>query len=336
MYDDYAQRLEVPYQCEDIHNNWLGLGNEHRKLEELQKKEERYKRDEQTEIQAVGKVMQVIISTTSRELYRKYGMILDQPEGDRVKRLTQVIHIVKDALAGAISVQKARWRRMVDSMPTATTMQELETLIDNIQYIKTSVESEALAYPGSNPYVATDWKIILESKIVAEGDMLMVYSNILNMGEEETLEVICKKLKVTIIDKHKLKREQEPKSDLKDGLQILAARMDTIERDRGKSRDRFKDRGRSPNRRDEHYDRQRGAERYDRNKGEERGRSREQSHDRGRDRGRSDDRRGGRERSESRSEDDRYERRQCYEYRDTGKCEQQESKQEQQQVKKEQ
>ena len=174
MYDDYAQRLEVPYQCKDIHNNWLGLGNEYRKLEEFQKKEERYKRDEQTEIQAVGKVMQVIISTTSRELYRKYGMILDQPEGDRVKRLTQVIRIVKDALAGAISVQKARWRRMVDNMPTATTMKELETLIDNIQYIKTSVESEALAYPGSNPYVATDWKIILESKIVAEGDMLMV------------------------------------------------------------------------------------------------------------------------------------------------------------------
>ena len=63
--------------------------------------------------------------------------------------------------------------------------------------------------------------------------------------EEETLEVICKKLKVTILDKYKLKREQEPKSDIKDGLQVLAARMDTIERDRGKSRDRFHDRGRS-------------------------------------------------------------------------------------------
>ena len=106
MYDDYLQRLAVPDQCEDIHNNWMGLGNEYRKIEELQKKEERYKRDEQTEIQAVGKVMQVIISTTSRELYRKYGMILDQPEGDRVKRLTQVITVVKDAIAGAISVQR--------------------------------------------------------------------------------------------------------------------------------------------------------------------------------------------------------------------------------------
>ena len=326
MYDDYLQRLAVPDQCEDIHNNWMGLGNEYRKIEELQKKEERYKRDEQTEIQAVGKVMQVIISTTSRELYRKYGMILDQPEGDRVKRLMQVITIVKDSIAGAISVQKARWRRTVDNMPMANTMAELETLLDNIQYIKTSVESEEEAYPGSNPYVPTDWKIILESKIVAEGDMLMVYSNILNMGEAETLEMICKKLKVTIIDKYKLKREREPKSDIKNELQVLAARMDTIEkdRDRGRSRDqdrrdgrdRSHNRGRFTNRGDGHYDRgrseerRRGGDRYERGRGGESGRSTER-YDRGRgEYGYNKEKERGRSR----------ERRECYEYEDKGKC----------------
>ena len=137
------------------------------------------------------------------------------------------------------------------------------------------------------------------------------------MGEEETLEVICKKLKVTILDKHKLKREQEPKSDLKDGLQILAARMDTIERDRGESRDRFYDRGRSSRRGDGQYDRGR---RYDRDKGRERGHSREQSHDRGQERNRNN-RGGGRERSRDRN--DRYRDdgpQQCYEYKETGKC----------------
>ena len=334
MYDDYLQRLAVPDQCEDIHNNWMGLGNEYRKIEELQKKEERYKRDEQTEIQAVGKVMQVIISTTSRELYRKYGMILDQPEGDRVKRLTQVITIVKDAIAGAISVQKARWRRMVDKVPTANTMTELEALLDNIQYIKTSVESEEEAYPGSNPYVSTDWKIILESKIVAEGDMLMVYSNILNMGEAETLEVICKKLKVTIMDKYKRKREQEPKSDIKDGLQVLAARMDTIEKDRDRGRDRDQsrrddrdrshDRGRFANRGDGQYDRGRGEERgrggdrYERGRGGERGRSTER-YDRGRgEYGYNKEKERGR--SRERREGNSYQASKCYEYEDKGKC----------------
>jgi hypothetical protein len=262
----------------------------------------------------------VIISTTSRELYRKYGMILDQPEGDRVKRLMQVITIVKDSIAGTISVQKARWRRMVDKMPMANTMTELEALLDNIQYIKTSVESEEEAYPGSNPYVSTDWKIILESKIVAEGDMLMVYSNILNMGEAETLEVICKKLKATIIDKYKLKREREPKSDIKNELQVLAARMDTIEKgrdqDRRDGRDRSHDRGRFTNRGDGHYDRgrseerRRGGDRYERGRGGESGRSKER-YDRGRgEYGYNKEKERGRSR----------ERRECYEYEDKGKC----------------
>ena len=223
---------------------------------------------------------------------------------------------------------------MVDKVPTANTMTELEALLDNIQYIKTSVESEEEAYPGSNPYVSTDWKIILESKIVAEGDMLMVYSNILNMGEAETLEVICKKLKVTIIDKYKLKREQEPKSDIKDGLQVLAARMDTIEKDRDRGRDRDQsrrddrdrshDRGRFANRGDGQYDRGRGEERgrggdrYERGRGGERGRSTER-YDRGRgEYGYNKEKERGR--SRERREGNSYQASKCYEYEDKGKC----------------
>ena len=77
QYDDYKQRLEIPGECQEIHHNWTGLGNEYRKMDEFEKREDRLKRDEQREIEAVGKVMQAIIETTSQEIYRKYAIIIE-------------------------------------------------------------------------------------------------------------------------------------------------------------------------------------------------------------------------------------------------------------------
>ena len=157
-------------------------------MDEYQKVDDRLKRDEQREIEAVGKVMQTIIETTSQEVYRKYAIILDQPEGDRIKRLFAIVRIIKDTLAGAVSVQKVRWRNKVEAIPMANTIQELEKLMDNLQYVKTSVESEEVSYPGSNPFVPQDWKTIFETKISADGEMIIVYAQVLNMEETTTLE----------------------------------------------------------------------------------------------------------------------------------------------------
>ena len=328
-YDKYKQRLEIPEGCEEIHYDWTGFANEYRKIEDYEKKEERFKRDERREIEAVGKVMQAIIETTSAEVYRKYARIIDQPEGDRIKRLFKVIEIIKDTLAGAVAVQKARWRNTVQAIPMANTIQELESLMDNLEYIKTSVESEEQAYPGSNPFAPQDWKTILETKISADGDMTIVYGQVLNMPETTTLGEICKALKTTVIDKYRLKRIQQPAKGLKDELQVLATRIELMEKDKerdrrggrgGRSeRGRSYDRGRSYSREDTRYDRGRGdGERYDQGKG----RKRERSQGRfDRDRGRSGDRRGERERSGDRRNRYREEgSQQCYEYQETGKC----------------
>jgi hypothetical protein len=286
QYDDYRQRLEVPEGCDEMHNNWNGLGSEYRKLDEFEKKEDRLKKDEQREIEAVGKVMQAIIATTSTEIYRKYAMIIDQPEGDRVKRLFEVIKIVKDTLAGAVSVQKVRWRNKIEAVPMANTIQELEQLMDNLEYIKTSVESEERSYPGSNPFVPQDWKTIFETKISADGDMTLIYGQVLNMPETTPLGEICKKLKTTVIDKYKLKRDQQPTKGLKDELKVLATRMELMEKET--ERDRSDGRGRRDNNRGRSYDRGRSYNRGDRDRG--------RGDDRGRfdsDRGRND---GGRDR----------------------------------------
>lgn len=240
-YDDCRQRLEIPEGCDEIHNNWAGLGNEYRKIEDLEKKEDKLKRDEQREIEAVGKVMQAIIATTSAEIYRKYEVIIDQPAGDRIKRLQEIIKIVKDTLAGAVSVQKVRWRNKVEAIPMAHTMQDMEHLMNNLEYIKTSVESEEQAYPGSNPFVPQDWKTIFETKISADGDMTLIYGQVLNMPETTTLGEICKKLKTTVIDKYKLKRAQQPTKGLKEELKVLATRIELMEKDQ--ERDHSGDRG---------------------------------------------------------------------------------------------
>jgi hypothetical protein len=330
QYDDYRQRLEVPEGCDEMHNNWNGLGSEYRKLDEFEKKEDRLKKDEQREIEAVGKVMQAIIATTSTEIYRKYAMIIDQPEGDRVKRLFEVIKIVKDTLAGAVSVQKVRWRNKIEAVPMANTIQELEQLMDNLEYIKTSVESEERSYPGSNPFVPQDWKTIFETKISADGDMTLIYGQVLNMPETTPLGEICKKLKTTVIDKYKLKRDQQPTKGLKDELKVLATRMELMEKeterdrsggrgrrdnnrgrsyDRGRSYSRDRDRGRGDDRGRFDSDRGRNDGGRDRGNGGERGRSRERYGDGGRERGRRDDSGEGRERSKE-----------CYEYKYKGQC----------------
>ena len=306
-YDKYKQRLEIPEGCEEIHYDWTGFANEYRKIEDYEKKEERFKRDERREIEAVGKVMQAIIETTSAEVYRKYARIIDQPEGDRIKRLFNVIEIVKDTLAGAVSVQKARWRNTVQAIPMANTIQELESLMDNLEYIKTSVESEEQAYPGSNPFAPQDWKTILETKISADGDMIIIYGQVLNMPETTTLGEICKKLKTTVIDKYKLKRIQQPANGLKDELQVLATRIEQMEKEE-RDKDSSK-RGKS----------------YDRSRGRERGRSRDRVGyvERGR---RGENRR--RDRSGDRNErygsNDRYDNQEnpneCYEYKYSGRC----------------
>ena len=330
QYDDYKQRLTIPDGCDEIHNHWAGLRNEYRKLEEYEKKEERLKRDEQREVEAVGKVMQAIISTTSTEIYRKYAVIIDQPEGDRIKRLFEIIKIVKDTLAGAVSVQKVRWRNKVEAIPMANTIQELEKLMDNLQYVKTSVESEEVSYPGSNPFVPHDWKTIFETKISADGEMIIVYAQVLNMEETTTLEEICQKLKTTVIDKYKLKRDQQPTTSIKEELKVLTTRMESMEKE-----ERDKDR----NRRGRSYDRDRGREserstgRYDRGRSGERGRDTERDdRSRGRERERSRDRFGytergrrddNRRRDRSRDRSNRYREdgsKQCYEYEATGKC----------------
>ena len=149
----------------------------------------------------------------------------------------------------------------MEVIPMANTIQELEKLMDNLQYVKTSVESEDVSYPGSNPFVPQDWKAIFETKISAEGEMIIVYAQVLNMEETTTLEEICKKLKTTVIDKYKLKRDQQPATSIKEELKVLAARMESMEKE-----ERDKDR----NRRGRLYDRDRGREserstgRYDR------------------------------------------------------------------------
>lgn len=336
-YDDYKQRLQIPAGCQEIHTNWTGLGNEFRKMDEYQKVDDRLKRDEQREIEAVGKVMQTIIETTSQEVYRKYAIILDQPEGDRIKRLFAIVRIIKDTLAGAVSVQKVRWRNKVEAIPMANTIQELEKLMDNLQYVKTSVESEEVSYPGSNPFVPQDWKTIFETKISADGEMIIVYAQVLNMEETTTLEEICQKLKTTVIDKYKLKRDQQPTTSIKEELKVLATRMESMEKE-----ERDKDR----NRRGRSYDRDRGREserstgRYDRGRSGERGRDTERDdRSRGRERERSRDRCGytergrrdeNRRRDRSRDRNGRYgsdkrydnqgNSKECYEYKNSGKC----------------
>jgi hypothetical protein len=330
QYDDYKQRLEMPGGCQEIHDNWTGLGNEYRKMDEYQKREDRLKRDEQREIEAVGKVMQTIIETTSQEIYRKYAIILDQPEGDRIKRLFAIVRIVKDTLAGAVSVQKVRWRNKVEAIPMANTIHELEKLMDNLQYVKTSVESEEKSYPGSNPFVPQDWKTIFETKISADGEMTIVYAQVLNMEETTTLGEICQKLKTTVIDKYKLKRDQQPTTSIKEELKVLATKMESIEKE---ERDRDRSRGGRSYDRDRGRERERSTGRYDRGRSDERGRDterdnrsrgRERERSRGRyDSGRSDDRYDrGRGRSQDREERirDRNERAYCWDFRETGKC----------------
>ena len=250
----------------------------------------------------------LIISTTSTEIYRKYAVIIDQPEGDRIKRLFEIIKIVKDTLAGAVSVQKVRWRNKVEAIPMANTIQELEKLMDNLQYVKTSVESEEVSYPGSNPFVPHDWKTIFETKISADGEMIIFYAQVLNMEETTTLEEICQKLKTTVIDKYKLKRDQQPTTSIKEELKVLTTRMESMEKE-----ERDKDR----NRRGRSYGRDRGRE-SDRSRGRERERSRDRFGYT--ERGRRDD---NRRRDRSRDRSNRYREdgsKQCYEYEATGKC----------------